>query len=347
MSKRERVKASDQPDNYFVSSKEGLKFTSSGCAKLDCDLGGGYVLGRVVNIVGDKSTAKTALATEAIINFLLQFPNGKAKYAETEAAYDKGYAEAMGLPVDLVDFGNEDEPLTTVEDFARDLEKFIEEQTEKKRPGIYVLDSLDALSDEAEMSRDLEKGTYGTQKAKNLSTMFRKLTRKLERSQVLLIVISQVRDNIGVVFGDKHKRSGGRALDFYATHVLWLAHRAQLTKTIKGVKRPIGIQVIAKVKKNKVGLPLREATFNFLFGFGVDDVSASLEWLKEVDKLNEVEHLFPGKPYEKFLKEVESMETQDYLKLKHDLTPIVQSVWAEIETSFIPKRTKYPKGPNA
>lgn len=345
MTKRERVKATTPPDNYFVGQKSALKFSSTGCAVLDCALGGGLVLGRVANIVGDKSTAKTALATEAIINFLLAYPNGKAKYAESEAAYNKAYAAAMGLPLNLVDFGNEETPLNTIEDFARDLEAFVDAQIKMARPGIYVLDSLDALSDEAEMSRNLEKGSYGMQKAKNLSIMFRKLTRKIEKSQVLLIVISQVRDNIGAIFGEKHKRSGGRALDFYATHAIWLAHMGQIHKTIKGVKRPVGIEVKASVKKNKVSLPFRQASFNFEFGFGIDDVTASINWLLEVGRFGDT-GLLPETSTEKevikYINSIGGLNTEEYIELKQKLTPIVQNAWREIETLFIPKRSKYP-----
>src|SRR5882724_11384138 len=147
MVRPERVKSALQTDNYFVGQKSALRFVSTGCTLLDCALGGGWVIGRIANVVGNKSTAKTALATEAIVNFLLAYPEGNARYAESEAAYDKSYAEAMGLPLNKVDFGNEENQLNTIEDFARDLENFVDTQTKKKLPGIYVLDSLDALSD--------------------------------------------------------------------------------------------------------------------------------------------------------------------------------------------------------
>src|SRR5690348_15144644 len=108
-----------QTNSYFTSNKENLQFVSTGCTTLDCSLGGGYVLGRMANIVGDKSTAKTGLATEALINFLKQYPQGKAAYRETEGAYDMDYAEAMGLPVEQVDFGDLDDPIVTVEAFDK------------------------------------------------------------------------------------------------------------------------------------------------------------------------------------------------------------------------------------
>ncbi len=306
------------PQSYFLGSKEEISFISSGCTLLDCALGNGYPIGRIVNIVGDKSTAKTGLAMEALINFLLRFPDGKAAYRETEAAFDKRYAEAMGLPLDKIDFGPE-EPLNTVEDFARDFDKFLDDRIETDTVGIYVLDSLDALSDEAEMERDISKGSYAMDKAKMLSSFFRKSARKIDKARVLLLVISQVRDNIGALFGEKSKRSGGRALDFYATQVLWLSHIKTLKRTIKKVERPIGIVIKAKVKKNKIGLAFREAEFDYLFGYGIDNVKASLDWLEEVGRLDNV-----------------TADSSDA-----EIRAAVQEAWVEIETTFLPEKPKY------
>lgn len=306
------------PQSYFLSEKPDLSFVPSGCTLLDCALGNGYPIGRVVNIVGDRSTAKTGLAMEAIINFMKAYPTGLAAYRETEAAFDKGYAEAMGLPIKEVDFGPS-EPLNTVEDFARDFDKFLDARIKTKTPGIYVLDSLDALSDEAEMERDIGKGSYQMEKAKMLSTFFRKSAAKIEKAKVLLLIISQVRDNVGALFGEKHKRSGGRALDFYSTITLWLSHIETLTKTINKVKRPIGIMIKAKCKKNKIALPFREAQFSYLFGYGIKDEEASLEWLDSIGRLDDIT--------------VDS--TADEIKAA------VKKVWAEVEQSFLPQKAKY------
>lgn len=316
--KRKRTVLAAVPTSYFVSAKEGISFISSGCTLLDCAMGNGYPLGRVVNIVGDKSTAKTGLAMEALINFLLAYPDGRAAYRETEAAFDKRYAEAMGLPVDRVDFGP-GELLNTVEDFERDFDKYLDEQIKAKKPGIYVLDSLDALSDEAEMEREIGKGTFGAAKAKELSAFFRKTASKIEKAKVLLLVISQVRDNIGAMFGEKSKRSGGRALDFYSTITLWLSHIETLSKTINKVKRPIGIVIKAKCKKNKIALPFREAEFQFLFGYGIDDLNASIDWLDEVGRRGSIT--------------IDSPATE--------ITAAVKQVWNEIETTFLPVKSKY------
>lgn len=321
--------------NYFTSPKTNHQFISSGCTLLNQALGGGWPLGRVSNIIGDKSTSKTALATEAVTNFRRQYPKGKAAFRDTEAAYDEAYARQMGLP-DGVDFGGE--RLSTVEEFHDDLLDFI--GTCKGHQGIYVLDSLDALSDAAEMERAIgDTNTYGTQKAKKLSELFRKINSKVEASNVHLMIISQVRDNIGAMMGEKHKRSGGRALDFYASQVVWLAHLGRLDKQIKGVKRPYGIEVRAKVTKNKVGLPFRQVDFEFWFGYGIEDLVTSVLWLKEVKRLKDIK--LNESDVKGYLSAIPEMSDAEYQKELSLVLPAAQQVWSEIDTSFLPKRVKY------
>ena len=337
--KRSRPKLAKPAVPYFIGEKAGIKFVSSGCTLLDCALGGGWALGRVANIVGDRSTAKTALATEAMINFLQQYQKGAAAYRESEAAFDQAYAQAMGLPLDKIDFGDEDKPLLTVEDFARDFDKFLDAQIKADAPGIYVLDSLDALSDEAEMDSDIGKGTYGMAKPKMLSTMFRKMARKIERSQVLLLIVSQVRDNIGVTFGERHRRAGGKALDFYASQVLWLSVIKQLKRTISKVERPYGVVILAKTKKNKVGLPFSEAEFQFIFGYGIEDLGASITWMREVGHTKDIG--LSDTEAKTYLDSLGKMSDAEYRKEQTAVSSAVKQAWAAIETTFLPTRKKY------
>jgi recombination protein RecA len=332
MAKRERPKITKT--SYFVGEKPGINFISSGCTLLDCALGGGYAIGRIVNIVGDRSTAKTALAAEAMINFLLKYPEGAVRYCETEAAFDSSYAAAMGLQIDKVDFGDRSKPITTVEEFARDFDKFLDAQIKAKLPGIYVVDSLDALSDEAEMERDVGEASYGMAKAKMLSEFFRKTARRIEQSQVLLVVVSQVRENIGVTFGEKYRRAGGKALDFYASQIFWLSAVKPLKRTISKIERTYGVLILAKVKKNKVGLQFREASFAFIFGFGVDNVGASIGWLKDIGELTTEEA-------KNLIIEFGEMDDKDYKIEQQKLDQLVKEKWATVETSFLPTRSKY------
>ena len=124
MAKRVRPKLDDEKTSYFADEKKGYKLCIFRLHALwIVPLVVGSHLVRIVNIVGDKSTAKTALATEALINFISAYPDGVPAYRDTESAFDQPYAEAMGLPLEKVDFGPE-EPLVTVEQFTRDFDKF-------------------------------------------------------------------------------------------------------------------------------------------------------------------------------------------------------------------------------
>lgn len=320
--------------SYFAAPSTDVEFVSSGCGLLDCVLGGGWPLGRIANIVGDKSTGKTLLAIEAFANFDNAFSGGGLFYNEAESAFDKPYAKALGLPVSAVEFV---EGCETVEQLFDDLEAKC--KLLRKHPGLYILDSLDALTDKAEMERGIAEGTYGGTKAKQMSQLFRRIVRQLRQSRMLVIIISQVRDNIGVTFGAKYSRSGGRALDFYASQVLYLAQVATLRKTISKQNRAVGVTIKAKCTKNKIGLPLRECQFDIRFGYGVDDVAASIAWLGEVGQLERVG--MNGAKVPGFLKRFESLSPEEAVQERIRVDAAVRVAWSGIEQDFLPKRSKY------
>jgi len=338
-----RKKLSDVPDDtddtssglYFASNNRNVNFIHSGSKLLDCVLGGGWAIGRIVNIVGDKSTGKTLLAMEAVANFLSQYPNGQAYYVETEAAFDKGYAEALGVPVKKLNFI---EDLFTVEDLFESLDKLmgILDKEKSDVPVLFIVDSLDALSDRAELDREIDKGSFGAAKAKKMSELFRKLNKRLSTHRFCVMVISQVRDNIGVTFGRKVTRSGGRALDFYASQVIYLAQLKTHKKTKNKVERPIGVRVKAKCDKNKVALPFRECEFDIMFGYGVDDLTANIEWLEAVSGLDRL----TGKDKKTYLREVQDLPDPAYFEELDRVAEAVDDLWREVETTFLPTRQK-------
>jgi len=319
---------------YFASENPNIQFISTGSALLDCVLGGGYAVGRVANIVGDKSVGKTLLAIEACANFARMFPKGRIVYAESEAAFDQEYAATIGLPVDRIRWQRD---LQTVEDLINDILKRLDKSN--GQPSLYVLDSLDALSDDKEMEREMGEGSYGTQKAKLMSEFFRKHIHRIAEAKMTLLIISQVRDNIGVTFGRSYKRSGGRALDFYASHVLYLAYLSALTKTVHNHKRAIGVQIKAKCEKNKIDMPMRTCVFDLLFGYGIDDVGTNLRFLKEVNALGEV-----GLQGQKLSKEIAKMAflSEDKMRARiEEIAVATKRVWRKIEIEFRPTRRKY------
>ena len=345
---RKRVKVDDdtiQPaSSYFadVNQKDGLQFIKAGAAVMDSALGGGWVLGRIANIVGDRSAGKTLLAIEACANFHAVFENGKIRYAESESAFDEKYAEALGMPIDAVDFGH-DKPMRTVEDWYNDMVEFLDAREKDKQPGLYILDSFDALSDDAEMGREIDKGSFGAGKAKKSGELFRKLVSRIEILDVLLIVVSQIRDKLNVTFGETKTRSGGRALDFYCSHIVWLAEIGKIKKVIGGVERIIGVNVKANVKKNKVGLPFRTCQYPIIFGYGIDDLTANVEWLIEVGREEMLkEELGMSKAgYKIRIANLRDKGGDEVREARAKLNALVKREWQIIEQGFLPKSRKY------
>lgn len=324
--------------------KEEVDTFSSGCALLDCSLGGGWAESRVINIVGDKSTGKTLLAIEASANFVRAHPDGKVRYAEVEAAFDESYAVGLGLPLDRVSFpGDEEEDdeegINTVEDLFEDLERWLKKSRSEDVPVLYVLDSLDALSDRKEMESKMDEGTYGVGKAKRMSQLFRRVVRDMKKANLTLIVVSQIRTNLNATFGKQTTRSGGRALDFFASQILELAHLGQIKKTRKKVERVVGIKVRTNVTKCKIGEPFRKVEFPLLFNFGIEDLGACLEWLVKVDRWGEF--FDTKKAAQGYLHKIPTMDDEDYFADLKRARKAVREVWREIEREFRPARRKY------
>lgn len=322
--------------SYFTAPKDNIEFISTGCKTLDLALGGGWAEGRIFNIVGDKSTGKTLQCIEAAANFIMKHPKrGRVKYREAESAFDQSYAQAVGMPLDKVDFG--DGPMETVEDMFEDLDYEIGRKNTSKEPLLYIVDSLDSLSDRGELSRALDDASYGMDKAKMLSKGFRMVVRKITAANITLGVVSQVRTNVGAtMYQKKTTRAGGKALDFYATHVLYLTQTGKLVQTVHGIKRPTGVKIRAKVEKNKIGLPYRDADYSISFGYGIEDAWSCLEFLKIAGGLKELK-LDP-----KEIKDYAAQCTRAELAEIHEVT---ERRWFEIEKEFVPTRRKYEPEP--
>jgi recombination protein RecA len=332
---------------YHYEEPDVKEFIPSGCTLLDQVLGGGWAMRRVSNIIGDKSTNKTGLAIEACNNFARKYPKNRSQiyYREAEAAFDRNYAaNKLGLPLDRIDFLPDMEnpkkgEFLTAEDFNRDLEMITECHKDGKHAVLYICDSLDALSDEAEQEREIGKGSYGAGKAKQLSTLFRQRIQPLSQCNMHLMIISQIRDKIGVTFGKKTTRSGGHALDFYASQIIELALVSHLDKTINKIKRDVGIQVKAYCSKNKVTEPYQTCEFPLLFNFGIDNVRANIEWLDEVGMLEEYEEgiATPGK----LITRINKYPDEAYDEECERLAAVTIKAWKEVKRRFEPTRRKY------
>lgn len=340
---RRRIEVEGAPaPSYFASGadKASLEFFSTGCGLIDEALGGGWALGRVSNIVGDRSAGKTLLAMESSANFALAFPDGAIRYAESEEAFDPPYASALGIPMDRIELNKDGVPLGTVEEWYDDLIRWLD--ATKGRPGLYIIDSLDALSDAAEMERGFDEGSFGGNKPKQIGKLFRMCIDRIAQERKHLMVISQLRDKLGVTFGETKTRSGGKALDFYATHIMWLAEKSKIKRKIGEVERIVGVEVQAYVKKNKVGLPFRKADYPVLYGYGVDDLMAMAEWAFEVKRDELMKELgFSKNGYKVRITNIRNKGGKEAQDMRAALRKLVRQEWARIETDFLPPSRKY------
>jgi recombination protein RecA len=331
--------------SYFVDDKP-TGFVTAGCQVLDSTMGFGYPLGKIVNVVGNKSTGKTLLAIELCANFHRAFPESKIYYHESEAAFDKPYAATLGMPIEAIDFVEPSKTISdvfTVEGLFKKLDEIVEGKikAKDKSPTIYILDSLDALSDAKELTTEIDEGSYGMAKARQLSQLFRRLVHKMNEANLMFLVISQVRTKVNATaFGEKTTRAGGMALDFYASIILHLHETEKIKKTINGITRPIGVWITVKCKKNKVALPFRECEVPIHFGFGIEDVVANLNFLKGV------KGSLAGLGYSPTLTEGEiadiSREVRSGNKeLGVKISEYTKKIWKEVDKGFMPEFKKY------
>jgi len=237
---------------------------------------GGYVMGSMANIVGDSSAGKTFLLWTAFAEVANNpaFDDIIIVYDEPEAAFFMDIAKLFNMPSDRVVF----ERSRTVQDWLKNVVKYVS----KGKPFLYGTDSFDAIGSQEELDRfeelmkkGKEKGSYKTEKPKAAGELFRVITNYLESTDSLMLVLSQTRDNIGATFGEKKTRSGGNALRFYSAHEYWL----HIMGHIKRKTRDVGVDVRARVKKNKVTGKLRTVEFPILFDYGVDDIESCINFL--------------------------------------------------------------------
>lgn len=343
MKMRVRPRLSDSPEEKVERLKPvdlpvvepPVQMFPSGSTLLDLVNAGGWALGRVVNIVGDVSTGKTLLAIEAAANFARLRSARSVRYCETEAAFDDSYAIKLGLPSDI----QKASEVRTVEDFYDDLLAFI--KTLDGSGGLYILDSIDALSSQAEARREItDKSTYATEKAKVIGEVFRRLVVDIAKKNCCLMLISQTRDNIGHMFVDK-KRSGGNSLDFYASQIVWLHELKKERREVSGVERTVGVRVRAQNKKNKLGEPFRQADFLLVFNYGVDDELSNIEWLRH-NKAEQNGLMVPLDRYAMAVRRAREKRDLDLLsKYASELRAATRGRWLEIEDALRPPLRKY------
>lgn len=355
--KRKLLAKSDHSSGSPIKPDEWLS-TGSTLLNLACSgrRGGGLAKGRYFFFVGDSDSGKTVLVltilAEAGLNkhfkgyrFIYDDIEGGA-LMNIEQFFGKEVARRLEAP------GKNGEPSTTVEELYDNLD----DAYRQGKPFIYIVDSMDGLSCEADDAKFEEQklarrkgrqvaGSFGAEKAKKNSAGLRKARKWLKKTGSILIIISQTRDNLGMSF-DPKTRSGGRALKFYAALEMWSSIRQKLYRTVKGKKRQVGILCQMRIKKNRLTGKDRTVEFPIYWSVGIDDIGGCCDFLvqegvwkgpkKGEGKAPIQAGKFGKAPREKLVKLIEDKG------LEGEVRKLVADIWNEIEQACrIERKRRY------
>jgi recombination protein RecA len=271
---------------HFLNGQEETptdltEWVSTGSTLLDLAISnrpnGGFPVGRIVELQGMEASGKSLIMAHVLAN--TQKKGGLAVYIDTENALSEEFLKAIGVDVNNMLYI----PLETIEDIFEAVENIIEtvRKSSKDRLVSIVIDSVSAATTKIEQDADYDKDGWATAKAIVMSKAMRKITNVIGKQRVLLLCASQLREKMGVMFGDKYTTSGGKALGFHASCRVRLKGVGKLKSGSGKTEQIIGVQTEAQVIKNRMGPPFKKATFDIYFNSGIDDQNSWLALMKD------------------------------------------------------------------
>ena len=253
-------------------------FVSTGSTMLDLAISnkpnGGIAVGRITEINGLESSGKSLLGAHILAE--TQRKGGVAVYIDTETSVSTEFLSAIGIDVESMLYLH----LETVEDVFSAIEEIVAKvrESDKDRLVTILVDSLAGATTKVELEADFDKDGWATAKAIIISKAMRKITQMIGRQKIALVFTNQLRQKLGVMFGDPWTTSGGKALPFHASTRIRLKNLGQIKDTKKNT---IGMKMRAQVIKNRLGPPMRHADFELYFETGIDDDGSWLHVMKD------------------------------------------------------------------
>jgi recombination protein RecA len=263
------------------------EWISTGSSMLDLSISnrknGGIPVGRITEITGMEASGKSLVSAQILAN--TQKMGGLGVFIDTENACNEEFLQALGIDTKQLLYIQ----LETVEDIFEVMENIITKvrESDKDRLVTIVVDSVAAATTKVEQEADYSKDGWATSKAIVISKAMRKITQMIGRQRIALVFTNQLRQKLGVMFGDPWTTSGGKALQFHASCRLRLKAAGQIKTKVKGQEQVVGIKTKAQVVKNRMGPPLRTAEFDIYFDSGIDDFGGWLRVLKDYNMVKQ------------------------------------------------------------
>ena len=317
---------------YFLDGSDSTptdirEFLSTGSSILDLAISnrpnGGIAVGRITEINGLESSGKSLLGAHILAE--TQKKDGVAVYIDTETAVSEEFLQVIGVDSSKMLYLH----LETVEDIFEAIEEIVTKvrESDKNRLVTILVDSVAAASTKFEVEADFDKDGYATHKAIIISKALRKITQMVGRQRVALVFTNQLRQKLGVMFGDPWTTSGGKALPFHSSTRIRLKNKGQIKDSKNNT---LGMNIIAQVIKNRLGPPLRKAEFPLYFDKGIDDKASWLQVMKEYKLVkqagawytyvyNDNEIKFQSKDFNEILSKHEGLEEEIYNEVCNNL----------------------------